>query len=384
MIHKNIKALGWVSFFTDMASAMITPILPIFIVSILKETPEKLGIILAIATFVSYFFRYFFGVLGDKYQKGKLFLIIGYGISTFTKPLLAFAHSWQSVGILRGSERIGKAIRSASKDKMISDFSEKKSHGKTFGFHKMMDVGGELLGAFLIFLILYFWGTGEEIFRNIFLFTVIPGILALIILIWRTQEKNSGVKKEKKLQWEKSDTQFFPLFGIYFVYLFFLFGDVFFLLQAQTSGFSLVFLPLLAMASTFTQTVSSLFFGEKIDRYGSKNILFLSFLSGILGMGFLYFHFFIFSFVLLGIFTVSSLNAMRVYISQKAKNKASVYGIFYAGTAVTTALGAILTGYLWTHFGNDFTILFSFWGVVLMSIFYLLVGKTSVKNFKVG
>ncbi len=370
MIHKNVKALGWVSFFTDFASAMITPILPIFIVSVLQETPEKLGVILAISAFVSYFFRYFFGVLSDRFHKEKLFLIIGYGISTVTKPLLAFSHSWQSVGVLRGSERIGKAIRSASKDTMISDFSEKKSHGKTFGFHKMMDIAGELFGAFLIFLILFFGGTGEDIFRKIFLFTLLPGLFALIILIFGTKEKSS-LKKEEKVRWAPSDGRFFPIFVLYFAYIFFLFRDSFFLLQAQTSGFSLTFLPLLVMVSTLIQTLSSFFIGKKIDEYGSKIILSFSFFSGILGTCFLYFHIFLPAFLFLGIFTVSSLNALRASISQSAKNKASVYGLFYAGMAISMAFGSVVTGSLWTHFGNDYALLFSLSGLTLTSLVFV-------------
>ena len=88
-INKNIIALGWVSFFTDMASSIITTLLSIFVVYVLHEGVDKLGVIIAIATFVSYIFRIVFGYLSDKYKIVKPFVVTGYFISAITKPLLA-------------------------------------------------------------------------------------------------------------------------------------------------------------------------------------------------------------------------------------------------------------------------------------------------------
>ena len=124
-MNKNIIALGFVSFFTDMASNMVTTILPIYVVFGLHNGVDKLGYILAIATIISYGFRFLFGYLSDKYQVVKPFVVLGYFISALSKPLLYFGNSWESIATLRGIERVGKALRSATKDKMISEFSEK-------------------------------------------------------------------------------------------------------------------------------------------------------------------------------------------------------------------------------------------------------------------
>ncbi|MCD6172810.1 MAG: MFS transporter, partial [Sulfurimonas sp.] len=104
-MNKNIYYLGMVSFFTDFASAMITPVLPIFIVYILNDGVDKLGIVIASATFVSYIFRILFGYLSDRFQIRKPFLIVGYLISAISKPLLAFSSTYQSVALLRSVER---------------------------------------------------------------------------------------------------------------------------------------------------------------------------------------------------------------------------------------------------------------------------------------
>jgi len=118
-IDKNIIYLGWVSFFTDMSSSMITTLLPVFVVYVLHEGVDKLGIIIAIATFISYAFRILFGYLSDKYQIVKPFVVIGYFISAVIKPLLYFSNSWEGIAALRGVERMGKAFRSATKDRLM-------------------------------------------------------------------------------------------------------------------------------------------------------------------------------------------------------------------------------------------------------------------------
>ncbi|HHD78494.1 MAG TPA: MFS transporter, partial [Epsilonproteobacteria bacterium] len=170
MINKNIVALGLVSFFTDMASSMVTSILPLFIVYTLHEGVDKLGYVVAIATFISYAFRVLFGYLSDRYQVVKPFVVTGYLISALTKPMLYVSASWQSVATLRGVERVGKAVRSATKDLLISAYSEGKS-GKTFGFHKTMDIAGELMGSLIVFALLFYLGESEALFRNIFAMT---------------------------------------------------------------------------------------------------------------------------------------------------------------------------------------------------------------------
>ncbi|MDO8455103.1 MAG: MFS transporter, partial [Sulfurimonas sp.] len=93
-MNKNIYYLGFVSLFTDLASAMITPILPIYIVYVLHDSIDKLGLVVAMATFVSYFFRILFGYLSDKYQITKPFILVGYLLSAITKPLFAFSSSF--------------------------------------------------------------------------------------------------------------------------------------------------------------------------------------------------------------------------------------------------------------------------------------------------
>jgi len=371
-LNKNIIALGFVSFFTDMASSMITTILPLFIVYVLKEGIDTLGFIIAIATFVSYAFRVLFGYLSDKYQVVKPFVVIGYVLSAITKPMLYFAHNWQEIAFLRGLERMGKAIRSATKDSLISAYSKNKS-GKSFGFHKMMDVAGEMFGAILAFLALYYLGKNEQVFREIFAFSLIPGILAVIIVIFFV--KDAPYKKKTKEFNLKNDYKHLHILFIYFGVMFFMFSDSFFIVEAKNS-ISIEYIPLLSILLYLVQTLLSYYLGLKIDKFGYDKIFFISLIFGIFSMICLYFNVIILAFIFLGVFIVGSLNSIRSFISDNAINKATVYGILYGGVALFSSLGAIVIGLIWKNYGEKNAILFSVTGLFIMFILFLLKVKS--------
>ncbi len=373
-MNKNIIALGFVSFFTDMASAMIAPLIPILVVYLLKNDVQTLGYIVAIATFVSYFLRLFFGYLGDKFQITKPLVVTGYLISAITKPLFYFVSSWQQVAAIQSTERMGKAIRSASKDSLISAFAKKRQSGKTFGFHKTMDIAGELMGSILIFILLMVYGQDEKVIKSIFIATALPGLIAVIIITFFVEDAPYK-RKSKKYQWETSDSKLLPLLFIYFGFVFFVFSNSFYVIKATELGYKVAYIPLLFILLNLTQTLSSYYIGLKIDDLGFKRMLIIGYIFGVLTQASLYFNSIWLSFILLGLFTVTTLNAIRSAISQQAKNKATVYGIFYAGTALFGALGALFIGFLWHHYSETTAIIFSIVGVILMLIIQYILEK---------
>lgn len=370
-MNKNIYYLGFVSFFTDLASAMITPILPIYIVYVLNDGIDKLGLIVAIATFVSYAFRILFGYLSDRFHIIKPFVVFGYLLSAITKPLFAFSSSYQSLAVLQSTERMGKAIRSAPKDTLISYYSKKNESGKTFGFHKTMDIAGELFGAIVIFCILYFYGDSAEVFKNIFLLTFIPGLIGVLILLFCVED-SQPIHKNIKYQFESSDYKLFPLMVSYFCFMFFIFSDSFFIVIAKEAGYLTLYIPVFIIVLTLTQTLCSYYFGTMSDKKGSLFVLKISYLFGILSTVALIYHLLWLGFIFLGIFTVASLNATRSYISEYATNKASIYGIYYGGIALFSSLGALSIGYIWKYFGQNSALLFSLVGMSVIFIILLV------------
>ncbi len=364
-----------------MASSMVTTILPLYVVYILKDGVNKLGIIIAVATFVSYFFRIIFGIMSDKYQTVKPFVVTGYIISAITKPLLAFASTWQSVAALRGLERMGKAVRSATKDRLISFYSRGTS-GRGFGFHKMLDIAGEMSGAIIAFLVLFYIGKNITIFKGIFLATIIPGIIAVIIVMFFVEDVPYTKKENTKLNLN-TDKALFPFLFIYFAFLFFMFSNDYFIIKAKEAGFKMAFIPLLVILLNFTQTITSYYFGVLIDRIGVKKIITFSYLFGIISMCLIYFNLVVLGFIFLGLFLVSSLNSMRSFISINAKNKASVYGIFYGGVALASSLGAIVIGQIWERLGEERAEIFSLSGLLFIFVIYTILSKIQIKKVNI-
>lgn len=371
-IDKNIIYLGWVSFFTDLASNMVTTLLPIYIIYVLHEGVDKLGAIIAVATFISYIFRILFGYLSDKFQIVKPFVVVGYLISALSKPLLATSTTYLGVAVLRGVERMGKAIRSASKDSLISAYTKDKADGKTFGFHKMMDIAGELSGAVIIYIIFLFFAKSETAIRNIFMITLIPGLMASFIALVYVKDVPYK-RKTKNIVFVKEDMKLLPILFIYFGFIFFIMSDQFFILRAKENGYGLEIIPLFIIVLTAVQVLASYYSGVLSDIIGVKYSLILSFIFGIGSIFMINTNMWI-SFGLLGLFTVVSLNAIRAKISKSAISKGFIYGIFYGGVAIFGALGALAVGFIWKTYGFDAVLIYSEIGMSIMLL--LLTGLT--------
>lgn len=376
-IDKNVIMLGWVSFFTDMASAMINPILPIFVVVVLHEGMDKLGIIVAISTFVSYALRLVSGYISDRYGIVKPLVAGGYALSAVSKPLIGLTHGYQNVAGLQALERLGKGLRSAPKDLMIAQYSKKNASGKTFGFHKMMDIAGELSGALILFGMLWFFGQDEIVMRNIFYATLIPGFIGLVIVVFfvRDVHKQKTVSKQSFVLTQNDKKTIGSLF-FYFLFLLFVFSNSFFTMQAKGVGIDTAMIPLLFVVSSGVQTVSSYLLGILIDKFGVKRIFVFAYACGVAAQGFLYLQSPVFTWIayaFLGLFTVASLNANRVLIAQSVDNKGSVYGVFYAGVALFGALGAFISGIIWELFGMHFALQFSLFGTLILTVLFILL-----------
>ncbi len=375
-INPNIVVLGWVSFFTDLASAMINPILPIYVVVSLHEGVDKLGIIVAVATFISYALRLLSGYISDRYGIVKPLVVSGYGLSALSKPLIGLAHSYKSVAALRGLERLGKALRSAPKDLLIAHYAKARATGKSFGFHKMLDIAGELTGTLIAFLILWKFGESTQIFRAIFFATLIPGLIGLVLVIFFVQDIP---KKPQKAHFKltTSDRRVVAWLLFYFGFWFFMWSDAFFTMEAKSVGVAVMLLPLLYALSTATQTLTSYWLGSLVDHIGAVWVMAFGYICGIASLLLLLWlqkplaTWLAYAF--LGLFTVATLNAARAYIAAHADNRGSVYGVFYAGVALSGALGALVVGQLWQHFGMEAALGFSVIGAVLL--FVLFVGK---------
>jgi MFS family permease len=376
-INKNVIMLGWVSFFTDMASAMIMPILPIFVVLVLDEGMDKLGIIVAISTFASYALRLVSGYISDRYGIVKPLVVAGYAFSALSKPLIGLTQGYKTVAGLQVAERLGKGLRSAPKDVMIVQYSTERASGKTFGFHKMMDIAGELSGAVILFVLLWYFGQSETVMRNIFYATLVPGIIGLVIVAFFVRDVPKPIIHTKQsFTLTQNDKKTIAALFFYFLFLLFVFSPSFFTMQAKAVGIVTAVIPLLFVVSSGVQTLSSYLFGILIDQFGVKRVMGFSYACGAASQGFLmlkspFFTWIAYAF--LGLFTVASLNANRAFIAQSATNKGSVYGVFYAGVALFGALGAYIAGLIWEHWNMQSALIYSLVGTLVMTLMFLLM-----------
>jgi len=149
-ITRNVVVLGLVSLFTDLSSQMVFPLIPLFLTSVLGAGAYVVGIVEGAAETTASFIKILSGFWSDKIRRRKPFILFGYALSSFTKPLFAFAQAWPFVIFIRVIERIGKGIRNAPRDAIIAESVNENVRGKVYGFHRAMDGIGSVLGAVLL------------------------------------------------------------------------------------------------------------------------------------------------------------------------------------------------------------------------------------------
>jgi len=382
-VDKNVILLGWVSYFTDLASAMVNPILPVFVVAVLHEGMDKLGIIVAVATFVSYALRMVSGYAADRYGVVKPLVTGGYLLSAVSKPLLGAVQGWQGIAALRALERLGKGVRSAPKDMLISAYSRNAAHGRSFGIHKTLDIAGEFSGTLLLFGALWYFGDSEGVIRALFFATALPGAVGVVVMLFFVRDVPKAPPRRIRFGLSAKDRKTAAGFLYYLFFLFFIFNDAFFTMQAKAIGIETVFIPLLFAVSTGVQTLSSYLLGAGSDRFGPARILAVGYLCGIAAQALLRLQTppaTWAAFAFLGLFTVATLNANRAMIAQEADNRGSLFGLFYAAVALFGAAGAAFGGWLWEHFGMQAALNVSLGGSIAVGTLFLLIKVREVRQ----
>ena len=274
---ENIKKLGLVSFFTDFSSEMVFGILPYFIVSTLGLSRAFLGVLDGSSELSSYAFRMLSGTLSDKVGKRKTLVLCGYGLSTVSKPFFSLSGSWFDTFLIRNSDRIGKGIRTAPRDALISESVSASKQGRAFGLHRTLDQMGAIVGPLVAFVLLQVIDL-----RSIFLVSLIPGIVAVLILIFFVKEKPKV---------KTSATRIFSLFGSALKgnkqFVFFLsvsaifsagaFNFSFVLLRSSDLGVDKNFIPLIYLAINVAHTAIGFPIGVLSDKIRKELVILLSY-----------------------------------------------------------------------------------------------------------
>ena len=380
--NKNILFLGLVSFFTDLSTKMVYPLIPLYLTAVFGVTPALIGIIEGIVESFADILKVFSGRVSDRFQKKKVLAFAGYSTGVLYKILLVIAGSWVGVLLAKVVDRFGKGIRTAPRDMLIAESAGGKSLGKSFGLQKMLDKAGSALGILIVY---FFLVSGVEDFRRIFLISTIPAILGLCMFFFIKEQKTDLPSESKKR---------FPFFAslkkldrrlkLYlFVVLLFTLGNssnVFMLLRAQSIGFDNASVILLFFAFTMSASVLALPLGKLSDKVGRKALL----VSGYIVFSVVYLGFavaisqpfLVGMFLLFGVHTAMISGAERAFLAEIAppKLKGTVLGLKSTVAGIALLPANIFAGVLWDTFNA--TVPFAFGATVsliaaLILIFFL-------------
>lgn len=383
-LHPIVIRLSMVSLFTDMASEMLYPIMPVYLKSI-GFSIILIGVLEGIAEAVAGFSKGYFGNWSDHSGKRLPFVQIGYSLSAISKPLIGlFSNVWWIFGA-RTMDRLGKGIRTGARDAMLSDVSSEKDHGKVFGFHRSMDTLGAVAGPALALLFLYYY-PGE--YSLLFFIAFIPGVLAVVFTFLIHE---SGIEKKEKKEKPKLLISFSYLKTCNKKYLHLFIGilifslmnssDVFLLLKAKESGQSDENVILMYILYNASYALLAWPFGIIADKIGLRT----TFISGLIIFTLVYVGFafaeksvhFIFLFLFYGGYAALTDGIGKAWIvrSVPKDEKATAIGTLSGWQSIATMMASFLAGAIWYSGGSAF--LFLLTGLsTFIAILYLLI-KTS-------
>ncbi len=239
-ITRNVIAMGIVSLFTDAASEMIYPLLPLF-VTLLGSSALVLGVIEGVAETTAALLKLASGVISDRIGKRKPLVVIGYGISTLIRPLTGVVSAAWQIIFIRMLDRVGKGIRTAPRDALIASSVDDRIRGKAYGFHRAMDhtgaVAGPVLGLITLSLLILVFRMRETlpILRLTFLLSIVPGLAALAALIFFVQDKAvpASAGEHRRFSLKAFDSNFLFYLGIVVLFTLGNSSDAFLLLRVQ-------------------------------------------------------------------------------------------------------------------------------------------------------
>lgn len=382
---KNIRTLGLVSFFTDFSSEMVFGILPYFVTSTLGLSRTFLGLLDGSSELSSYAFRMISGTISDKIGKRKPLVILGYGLSTISKPFFSFANNWFDTFLIRNADRVGKGIRTAPRDALISESVPDAKHGKAFGLHRTLDQLGAIAGPLAAFLLLQIVDI-----RTIFLFSLVPSAIAVLILIFLVKEKTSS-----KIG---NTVKIFSLFGkalknnrpfVFFLVISGIFGAgafnfSFVLLRSSELGVEKNYVPLVYLAINVAHAAIGLPIGALSDRIRKEFVILISY--GIFGI----------SLFLMSIaydtstaYVVAAVFGLYLGISETVQRaiiprfvdsnlRGTAFGIYNLVSGIAFFAGNVIFGFLWDSFSLDVALWYS-GAITMMAICGLIL---FIKKFK--
>lgn len=355
---RNILFLGLVSCFADISSEMVYPIIPLYLTAVLGVTPTIVGIIEGVAESIASLLKVFSGHISDRFQKKKALAFTGYATGVIYKLALIFAGSWIGIITARVIDRFGKGIRTAPRDVMVAESAEKASMGKAFGIHKMLDMAGSAVGILLAFILLT--TMGENSYKTIFLISIIPVLIALVMFLFIKEKKERREAVEREHFWKNCrslDSRLKLYLLVTFLFTLGNSSNSFLLLRAYNVGFSSNNAILLYFIYNVTASCLAIPCGKLSDNIGRKKLL----VAGYLTFSVVYFGFAVCTsklfmitiFIVYGIYTAMTAGVERAFISEIAPKelKGTMLGLHSTLAGIALLPASVIAGLIWDNIG---------------------------------
>lgn len=362
-IPLGIWMLGFVSMLMDISSEMVHSLLPMFMVGVLGASAMTVGIVEGLAESTALIVKVFSGSLSDYLGKRKGLALLGYALGALTKPLFAVANTTGIVLTARLLDRVGKGIRGAPRDALVADLSPPNLRGAAFGLRQSLDTVGAFLGPLLAVGLMLLWA---DDFRMVFWVAVIPGVLAVVLLLFgvREPQRHHGGKRTNPIRREnlaRLNTRYWWVVGIGAVFTLARFSEAFLVLRAQQGGIPIALVPLVMVAMNLVYSVAAYPFGKLSDHMSHSRLLALGLvvliaadlvlavddhwavlLAGVALWG-----------LHMGI--TQGLLATMVADTAPADLRGTAYGVFNLVSGMAMLVASVLAGLLWDRLGASST-----------------------------
>lgn len=275
-LPRGIWALGFVSMFTDISSEMIHALLPVFLVTVLAASSVTVGIIEGIGEATASVSKLFSGRLSDYLGARKALTVAGYSLSVATKPLFALAPTPAWVLAARFADRVGKGLRDAPRDALVGDLTTPQTYGAAYGLRQALDTVGAFVGPALAILLMGYFAND---FRSVFWLAIIPGAIAVAILVFAVREPAAKAgAKSKSIALRRGELTalgglFWGVIAIAAILTVARFSEAFLVLRAQERGLSPGFVPVVFIVMNVVYAGSAFPFGSLADNGDKRFIL---------------------------------------------------------------------------------------------------------------
>lgn len=356
--NKNVWYVGLLSFFGGISQDIFSPILPVYLTTVLGFDKAVVGVAEGVVSASVYFFRIVSGYLSDKFRKNKPIIFFGYFLSMVSRPLLVLFTSIGGVIGLRFLDGIGKGMKDPAKDVLVADSSEKEVRGRNFGIARMLDTLGSVAGPLILFGLMYIFKDSNFLYHNILLFSAVPLIITLLLVFRLKEIPKSEFKKVEVLGSKgKLPPNFYIFIIIVIIFTLGNSSDAFLILRAKSVGLSLLEIPLVIALFNLIYAGLAVPFGslsDKIGRIPTLAIGWIVFALVYLGFGLASHPILIwFLYGLYGVYWATSEGVSRALLADivNADYRGRAFGIYGMAVGLTAVPASFLAGFLWDEFG---------------------------------